>query len=78
MKKIMDKLFNLVKFDKRYVLFCLVLVILGIVAGSLFVVILNSSDKSLVIEYIESFISNIKNNGFNYIDTLKNTLIMPV
>ena len=76
MKKIMDKLFNLVKFDKRYVLFCLVLVILGIVAGSLFIVILNSSDKSLVIEYIESFIDNIKNNSFNYIDTLKNTLLI--
>ena len=76
MKKIMDKLFNLVKFDKRYVLFCLVLVILGIVAGSLFIVILNNSDKSLVIEYIESFIDNIKSNNFNYIDTLKNTLII--
>ena len=37
----MDKLFNLVRFDKRYVLFCLILVILGIVCGSLFVVILN-------------------------------------
>ena len=72
----MDKLFNLVRFDKRYVLFCLILVILGIVCGSLFVVILNSSDKSLVIEYIENFIDTIKNNNFNYIDTLKNTLII--
>ena len=76
MKKIMDKLFNLVRFDKRYVLFCLILVILGIVCGSLFIVILNSSDKSLVIEYIETFIDTIKNNNFNYIDTLKNTLII--
>ena len=76
MKKLMDKLFNLVKFDKRYVLFCLVLVILGIITGSLFVIILNNSDKSLAIEYIESFINNIKNNNFNYIDTLKNTLII--
>ena len=72
----MDKLFNLVRFDKRYVLFCLILVILGIVCGSLFIVILNSSDKSLVIEYIENFIDTIKNNNFNYIDTLKNTLII--
>ena len=72
----MDKLFNLVRFDKRYVLFCLILVILGIVCGSLFIVILNSSDKSLVIEYIETFIDTIKNNNFNYIDTLKNTLII--
>ena len=76
MKKLMDKLFNTVKFDKRYVLFCLVLVIVGIIAGSLFIIILNNSDKSLVIEYIESFIDNIKNNDFNYIDTLKNTLII--
>lgn len=76
MKKLMDKLFNLVKFDKRYVLFCLILVIIGIVAGSLFIVVLNSSDKSLIIEYIETFIDNIKNNNLNYIDTLKNTLII--
>lgn len=76
MKKIMDKLFNIVKFDKRYVLFCLILVILGIVAGSLFIVILNSSDKSLVVEYIESFMDNIKNNNINFVDTLKNTLII--
>ena len=76
MKKIMDKLFNLVRFDKRYVLFCLILVILGIVCGSIFVVILNGSDKSLVIEYIETFVDTIKNNSFNYIDTLKNTLII--
>ena len=76
MKKLMDKLFNTVKFDKRYVLFCLVLVIVGIIAGSLFIIILNNSDKSLVIEYIKSFIDNIKNNDFNYIETLKNTLII--
>ena len=76
MKKVMDKLFNTIKFDKKYVFFCLVVVILGILAGSLFIVILNSSDKSLVIEYIESFVENIKNDSFNYMDTLKNTLII--
>ena len=76
MKKLMDKLFNTIKFDKRYVLFCLILVILGIVAGSLFIVVLNSSDKNLVIEYIESFVDSIKNNNFNYMGTLTNTLII--
>ncbi|MBR6689994.1 MAG: stage II sporulation protein M [Bacilli bacterium] len=74
MKKIMDKLLNTIKFDKKYVLFCLILVILGIIAGSIFIVILNNSDKNLVIEYIESFVDSIKNNSFNYIETLKNTL----
>lgn len=76
MKKLMDKLLNTIKFDKRYVFFCMILVILGIISGSLFIVILKGTDKNLVIEYIENFIDTIKNNNFDYIDTLKNTLII--
>ncbi len=76
MKKIMDKLLNNIRFDKRYVLFSVVLVILGIITGSIFVVILNSTDKSLVIEYITSFVDTIKVNKFNYVDTFKNTIII--
>ncbi len=75
MKKILDKLLNNIKFDKKYVFFCLVLVLLGIITGSLFIVILNSSDKTIVVEYINSFVDVFKSNNFNYIDTLKNTLI---
>ena len=75
MKKIMDKLFNNVKFDKRYILFSLIITILGIITGALFVVILNSADKKIVIEYIEEFINNIKTNTVNYNDLLRNTLI---
>ncbi len=76
MKKIMDKLINNVRFDKRYVFFCLILVILGIITGAFFIVILNSTDKSLVIEYIKSFIESLKVNKFDYFGTLKNTLII--
>lgn len=76
MKKVMDKLLNNVRFDKKYVLFSIILVILGIVTGSLFIVILNSTDKSLVTEYITSFIDGIANNKFNYVDTFKNTIII--
>ncbi len=76
MKKVMDKLLNTIRFDKKYVLFCMVLVIIGIISGSLFIVILNSTDKSLVIEYITNFIDNIKNSSFNYIDTFKNTILI--
>ena len=71
----MDKLLNKIKFDKRFVFFTLIIVIIGIICGSLFIVILNSSDKNLVIEYIESYISSIKDNSFNYIDIFKNTII---
>lgn len=76
MKKTVDKLLNNIKFDKRYVLFTLILVILGIITGSLFIVILNTTDKNLVIEYISSFIDALSNKSFNYINTLKNTLII--
>jgi len=73
--KVMDKLINNIKFDKKYVFFSLIIVILGIITGSLFIVILNSADKNLVIEYISDFIDNIKNNNINNLDLLKNTII---
>ena len=76
MKKVLDKLINAIKFDKRYVFFCVILVLIGIICGSLFIVILNSTDKNLVIEYIESFIESIKNNTIDYTDSFKNTLII--
>ena len=76
MKKTLDKLFNIVKFDKRYVFFSLVITLTGILFGSLFIVIINKTDKALVIEYINEFINNIKNNNFNYLNTLINTLII--
>ena len=76
MKKAMDKLFNIVKFDKRYVFFSLVITLTGILFGSLFIVIINKTDKVLVTEYINEFINNIKNNNFNYLNTLINTLII--
>ena len=61
--KLLDKLINNVKFDKRYVFFMLVMVILGIITGSLFIIILNSADKELIKEYIENFISSINSNS---------------
>lgn len=73
--KLLDKLLNNIRFDKKYVLFSLVLVILGIITGSLFIVILNSTDKNLVIEYISDFIDNIKNSSINNLDLLKNAII---
>lgn len=73
--KLLDKLIDNVKFDKKYVLFSFIIVILGIITGSLFIVILNNTDKNLVIEYITSFIDNIKNNNINNTELLKNTLI---
>lgn len=73
--KAMDKLIDNVKFEKKYVLFCMIIVILGIITGSFFIVILNSADKNLVMEYITSFIDNIKNNNNFSGELLVNTLL---
>ena len=71
--KLLDKLINNIKFDKKYVLFSVIIIMLGIITGSLFIVILNDADKNIVIEYISSFIQNT--NNINTINILKNTLI---
>lgn len=73
--KFLDKLLNNIRFEKKYVLFTLVLVLLGILTGSLFIVILDKTDKNIVVEYITEFINNIKNNNINSLELLKNTLL---
>ncbi len=75
MKKLMDKLFNNIKFDKKYVFFSMVIAIIGIITGSVFIVVLNSTDKSLVTEYISSFMDNIKNNNILVNDIVRNVFI---
>ena len=75
MNKALDKIFNLIRFDKKYVFFSLIIVLTGIIFGSIFIVIINKNDKTLVIEYINQFINSIKSNDFNYISTLMSTLL---
>lgn len=74
--KILDKLKNKVKYNKKIMLFLTITVIIGIIAGSFLSVILNSSDKTLVQEHIKTFIDNINGSKFNYIDTLKNASLI--
>ena len=74
MKKIMDKLKNRISYNKKIMLFLTILTIIGIITGAFLVVILNVSDKNLIKEYIQTFIDNI--NSFNYIESLKNSLII--
>ena len=72
MKKIVDKLIDNVKFDKRYVFFMLVIVVIGIITGSLFIIILNNTDKELIKEYISSYINNINNQDNLYNNIMVN------
>lgn len=75
MKKYLDKLKPKIKYDKKLITFMIIFVIIGVVTGTLFTLILNNSDKNLVIEYIQSFIDNIKNNKILFQDSIKNALV---
>lgn len=76
MKNLLDKLRNKITYNKKIMLFLTITVIIGIMAGSFLVVILNNNDKVLVKEYIENFINNVNGFSFNYVDTLKNALLL--
>lgn len=73
--KFLDKLKNKVKLDKNLFVFLIVLLLVGIIAGGVFVTILNNSDKTLVNEYINSFVDNIENGQVDYLFVIKNNLI---
>lgn len=70
MKKVLDKLIENIKFDKKHVFFMLVMIILGIITGSLFIIILNNADKILVKEYIDDYLLNIGKNKSNLYNTI--------
>ncbi len=69
----MDKL--KIKINKKIFVFLFVLMIIGIIAGSIFTTILNNSDKQLIINHLNEFIDNINNNKLDYLFSLKNNLI---
>ena len=72
--KLLDMLRNKIKYNKKTMIFLLIIVIIGIISGSFFSVILNQNDKKLVIDSITNYIDNI--SKINNIEILKNTLII--
>lgn len=73
--KQLDKLTNKAKGNKKTLLFLVILFIIGIIAGSLFITVLNESDKALVKEYLEKFIMNIHQNKLDYTTSFISSLI---
>lgn len=61
--------------NKKVNLFVIFIVILGIISGSLFLMVLNDNDKSEVINEISTFMSNINTNDINNLNSFKNSLI---
>ena len=71
----MDKLKKIIKYDKKIMTFLNVIAIVGIIAGSIFMIILSKNDKETVLNSIKDFFDKLINNKFNFIGTLKNTVI---
>lgn len=61
MKKIWDNL----KISKQMLYFLLIITIIALISGSLFSIILDSSDKSLLKESLNTYILNIKQNNID-------------
>lgn len=78
MKKYMDKLKRNIHINKNLFIFLLVIVIVGIVAGSIFSTIIDSNDKKMVLEYLNSFFNNAKDGKLNYDISIVNTLVFTV
>lgn len=74
----MNKKFNsglaIILPNKRVNLFIIFVILLGIISGSIFLMILNENDKTLVINQISTFISNINSNNINNFGAFKNAI----
>lgn len=75
----MNKKFNsglaLILPNKKVNLFVIFIIVLGIISGCLFLVVLNENDKNLVINEINTFVTNINTNNINNINSFKNSMI---
>lgn len=69
-----DKLKNKVSRNKKMLTFLIGILVIGIVAGSLFMVVLNSADIALIKEHLETFITNIESNKLNYTESFIHSL----
>ena len=72
--KTVDKLTNKVSHNKKMLTFLIGILIIGILAGSLFIVILNSADKTLIKEHLEAFITSVSTNKLDYTQSLISSL----
>jgi len=75
MKKAMDKLLSKIKLNKKIFLFLIIISFIAFISGSILVVLLDKSDKSIIDTYLTNFISDISQNKIEYMSILKSSLI---
>ena len=76
MNKKRTKLSDIILPNKKINFFVIIILTLGIISGSIFLITLNSTDKSNTILQIQSFFSNISNNSINNGQAMRNSLII--
>lgn len=75
----MRKLFKIINVEfkkhKKLLIFVTILLTIGLITGSLFITILNDSDKKLVLETITNYFNQIKLNKVDFLYSLRTSLI---
>lgn len=74
MKKILDKFKSYLIINKKMMLFLFIIVLIGIITGSLFTIFLNIDDKTLIKNSLDLFFNNCINDKLNYFEAFKNSL----
>jgi len=75
MKKQASKFRKIILPKRKLNIFITSIIILGVILGSLFLLFINKEDKSLVINQITNFFTNINNDKLNLFDAFKNSII---
>jgi len=74
MKKLLDKIKGRIKNSKKMVVFFIILLFIGIIAGTFFSLVISKTDKALVNETIQNFFQTIQNKELNFFEVFKNTI----
>lgn len=70
----MTNLKNILKYDKKIMFFLNIIAVIGIISGSIFVIIINKNDKKMMIVSINNLFNKIKENNFDFLSIFKNTI----
>lgn len=71
----MTNLKNILKYDKKIMFFLNIIAVIGIISGSIFVIIINKNDKKMMIDSINNLFNKIKESNFDFLSIFKNTIL---
>ena len=69
----LSKISRIIFPNKRINIFVICMLILGVIAGAIFVNIIGLNDKNLILDKIRLFIDNINTSKYNSIGLFKNS-----